>query len=280
MTHGPSPAQQTSWDARAAANFICGGAGAGLIAFTALARVDGQALTLLTLAGLALVAAGLLCVWHEIGRPLRALHVFFHPRTSWMSREAFVATLLFPAGLAAAARVPGFAWVAGVLALAFAVCQGRMLQSARGIPAWRQPLVAPLLVVTALVEGGGLLLVASPWIRASQALLASFAGLVLLRVIVWLAYRGALGATLAPRALAALDAAGRALQLAGTFVPLLLVLLVAAGWSDGTAASAALALAGIAAAASGGYMKHALIVRAGFTQGFALAHLPVRGISS
>jgi len=280
VSHGPSPAQQTSWDARAAANFICGGAGAGLIAFTALARVDGEALTLLTLAGLGLVAAGLLCVWHEIGRPLRALHVFFHPRTSWMSREAFVATLLFPAGLAAAARVPGFAWVAGVLALTFAVCQGRMLQSARGIPAWRQPLVAPLLVVTALVEGGGLLLVASPWIRASQALLASFAGLVLLRVIVWLAYRGALGATLAPRALAALDAAGRALQLAGTFVPLLLVLLVAAGWSDGTAASAALALAGIAAAASGGYMKHALIMRAGFTQGFALAHLPVRGIGS
>jgi phenylacetyl-CoA:acceptor oxidoreductase subunit 2 len=278
--YGPSPAQQTSWDARAAANFVCGGTGAGLIVFAALARVDGQALALLVLAGLALVAAGLLCVWHEIGRPLRALHVFFHPRTSWMSREAFVATLLFPAGLAAAARVPGSAWVAGLLALAFAVCQGRMLQSARGIPAWRQRLVASLLVVTALVEGAGLLLVASPWILPTQALLASFAGLVLLRVVVWLAYRGALGPTLAPRAAAALDAAGLALQFAGTFVPLLLVLVVAAVGSDGAAASATLALAGVAAAASGWYVKYVLVVRAGYTQGFALAHLPVRGTPS
>ena len=36
---------------------------------------------------LALVAAGLGAVWLEIGRPLRAIHVFFNPCTSWMTRE-------------------------------------------------------------------------------------------------------------------------------------------------------------------------------------------------
>ncbi|HEX6136408.1 MAG TPA: phenylacetyl-CoA:acceptor oxidoreductase [Casimicrobiaceae bacterium] len=276
--NGVASTQQRSWDARAAANFVCGGAGAGLIVLTALSGVRGNALALLVLCGLALVGTGLLCVWHELGRPLRALHVFFHPRTSWMSREAFVATLLFPAGLAAAARVPGFMWASAVLAVAFLVCQARMLQAARGIPAWRAPLAAPLLVLTGLAEGGGLLLIASPWLgAATPASLALFAGLVLLRVIAWVAYRRALGATAAPRALTALDRAGRVLHLAGSLAPLALIATIAMGALGGTAALAAGALAGACAVAGGWYLKYTLIMRAGFTQGFALAKLPVRG---
>ena len=278
MSYGPSPAQQRNWDTRAAANFVCGGAGAGVIVSAALVGGDAQAPAML--AGLALVGIGLACVWHELGRPLRALHVFFHPHTSWMSREAFVATLLFPVGLAAAAGVPGFAWLTATLAVAFVFSQARMLQAARGIPAWREPLVVPVLVVTALVEGTGLLLLAAPWSGFSRTLLAAFGGLVLLRVVAWLAYRGALDANVAPRALAALDTAGRALQFVGTFLPLTVVLVVATGAIDGAAAAVALAAAGVAATASGGYVKYALVTRAGFTQGFALAHLPVRGAPS
>jgi phenylacetyl-CoA:acceptor oxidoreductase subunit 2 len=37
------------------------------------------------------------------------------------------------------------------------------------------------------------------------------------------------------------------------------------------------AIAGLAAAISGAWVKATLIVRAGFNQGFALPHLPVRG---
>ena len=109
MNHGPTPCQQQSWDWRAAGNFIGGGAGSGLIVFTAASGAHGAALTVLMLAGLALIGGGLLCVWLELGRPLRALHVFFNPRTSWMTREAITATLLFPIGMAAAVGVPGFA---------------------------------------------------------------------------------------------------------------------------------------------------------------------------
>ena len=36
MSHGPAPWRQTNWDWRAAGNFIFGGAGGGLIVFTAL----------------------------------------------------------------------------------------------------------------------------------------------------------------------------------------------------------------------------------------------------
>ena len=73
MSFGPAPWQQKSWDWRAAGNFICGGAGSGLIVFTVAAGAHGLALSMLMLGGLALVGDGLLCVWLEIGRPLRAL---------------------------------------------------------------------------------------------------------------------------------------------------------------------------------------------------------------
>ena len=41
MSYGPNPWQQTNWDWRAAGNFICGGAGSGLIAATALSGAQG-----------------------------------------------------------------------------------------------------------------------------------------------------------------------------------------------------------------------------------------------
>jgi len=277
MTYGASASRQKSWDARAAANFVCGGAGAGLIVFAVLAGVRDVALAIVLVAALALIGTGLLCVWHELGRPLRALHVFFHPHTSWMSRESFVAALLMPAGLLAAAGMAGFAWIAAALALAFVVCQARMLQAARGIPAWREPLTAPLLIATGLAEGGGVLLVAAPWLAlGSQTLLLAFGALVLVRVLIWLAYRRAVSAS-SPRAFAALRGTGVALQLAGTLLPLAAIALVATGIAGGGAQLFIGAVAGAAAAAAGAHMKYTLVVHAGFTQGPSLAHLPVRG---
>lgn len=278
MSFGPAPWQQTNWDWRAAGNFVCGGAGAGLIVFAALSGAVGTALTGLMLAGLALMGSGLICVWLEIGRPLRALHVFFNPRTSWMTREAFVATLLFPVGLLAAVAVPGCGWAAAALALAFVYSQGRMLQAAKGIPAWREPLLTPLIVTTGLAEGGGLFFLTAPLHEGgTQSLLALFGALVLARVLVWLAYRRRLAAAAAPRANAALDRAGRMLQLAGTLAPLALIAAIVAGAASGTQIPLVAAIAGLAAAAAGAYAKYTIIIHAGFNQGFALGHLPVRG---
>ena len=61
--------------------------------------------------------------------------------------------------------------------------------------------------------------------RGTEPLLVLFGALVLARVLVWLAYRRRIAATADPRALAALDAPGRALQLVGTVLPLALVAL-------------------------------------------------------
>ena len=278
MSFGPAPWQQTNWDWRAAGNFICGGAGAGLIVLAALSGAVGPAFTGLMLAGLALVGLGLFCVWLEIGRPLRALHVFFNPRTSWMTREAFTATLLFPIGLAAALAVPGCAWVAAALALAFVYCQGRMLQGAKGIPAWREPLLTPLIVTTGLAEGAGLFFLTAPLhATGTQLLLAIFGALVLVRMLVWFAYRRRLAAAAAPGANLALDRAGRMLQIAGTLVPLVLIAAMVGGAVSAAQTPLIAAIAGLAATAAGVYTKYTIVTRAGFNQGFALAHLPVRG---
>jgi phenylacetyl-CoA:acceptor oxidoreductase subunit 2 len=277
-SYGPEPWQQRSWDWRAAGNFIGGGAGTGLIVFAALSGASGSALAALMLAGLALVGLGLVCVSLELGRPLRALNVFRNPWTSWMGREAWTSTLLFPAGLAAAWGVPGLAWVAAALALAFVYCQARLLQAARGIPAWREPLLVPLLLTTGLVEGGGLFFASAPWHRIGTLwLLLGFGALVLVRVFVWLAYRRRLAGVAARGAGDALDRAGHVLQLAGTVAPLALVAAIALGAVSGATTEWAAAMAGLAAALAGAYVKLTLITGAGFNQGFTLAHLPVRG---
>lgn len=278
MTYGPDPWLQKSWDWRAAGNFICGGAGSGLIVFAVASGAAGAARAALLLSALALIGLGLTLVWLEIGRPLRALHVFFNPFTSWMTRESFAALLLLPAGLAAAFGVPGFDWVAAALALAFVYCQARILQAAKGIPAWREPSLVPLVVATGLAEGGGLFLLAGVWHEARGApLVLAFAALAAVRAALWLRWRRRLAARVAPRALATIDRTGRLLLWAGAALPIALVA-PAAAWP--AAGGALAALAGLLAAAAGVAFKFDLVCRAAFNQGFALAHVPVRGARS
>jgi len=277
MNYGPRPWQQTQWDWRAAGNFICGGAGSGLIVFTALSGVRGVELIVLMFAGLGLIGLGLLCVWLEIGRPLRAINVFFNPRTSWMSREAIAATLLLPIGFAAAVFAPMLVWLAALLALVFVFCQSRMLQASKAIAAWREPMLVPLMVVTAMTEGAGMFLLISAW-RGQGALwlLLAFGALVVVRMLLWRVWRQRLQAQAAPRALAAIDAAGRTLLAAGTVVPLIAILLGTLVAPGATGAALA-ATAGVLAAVAGAWFKFTLVTRGGFNQGFALTHLPIRG---
>jgi phenylacetyl-CoA:acceptor oxidoreductase subunit 2 len=232
---------QRHWDARAAANFMLGGAGSGLIVAAALA---GEPYALL--AGAVMIAAGLGAVWLEIGRKLRALHVLFNPFTSWMTREAFAALVLFPAALF-------YPLLAAPVALVFLYCQARILRAAKAIPAWRAPQVVPLIVTTGLAEGAGLAL----WFSTHDALVALFALAVAARLVAWWRYRAAVRST-------ALEPAGRALVWIGSAAALALLPLAAP-------------LAGLAALATGWTFKLALVTRASFKQGFALPHLPVRG---
>jgi phenylacetyl-CoA:acceptor oxidoreductase subunit 2 len=68
------------------------------------------------------------------------------------------------------------------------------------------------------------------------------------------------------------------LQIAGTLVPLLLIAAIVSGAASAAQIPLIALIAGLAATAAGAYTKYAIVTRAGFNQGFALAHLPVRGV--
>ena len=245
---------QRYWDARAALNFILGGSGAGLIIAAALVQPPSP---WPVGAGLALIAAGLLIVWTETGKKLRALHVLFNPFTSWMTREAFAALLLFPVGLGAFLTLK-FLPVAAVLALVFLWCQARILRAARGIPAWRAPQVVPLIIATGLAEGAGL----AVFLVQTQLAAALLAIVLIGRALAWTAYRSE-----APNP--TLRQAGRILQLGGIAA----LALAAASFYIPQAAFLAAALA----LGTGWWLKFALVTRAALTQGFSLPRQPVRG---
>jgi phenylacetyl-CoA:acceptor oxidoreductase 26-kDa subunit len=273
------PRRQTNWDWRAAGNFIGGGSGTGLLLFSAITAVGGAFYPLLFLAGLGLVGAGLLCVWMEIGRPLRALNVFRHAQTSWMTREALVAPVLFLCG-AAAAWTGGTAWLcaAALLALLFLYCQARIVRAAKGIPAWRAQASVPLFVVTGLTEGAGLLaaVLSASGVKQPPWLAVALLALLAVRIWAWRAYRQELRTSKTPnQALAALDKADLSFSWTGhAAVATLLFATLVPGGSNGTWM---IGIAGALAVAGGWLLKYTVIVRASYNQGYALARVPVRG---
>jgi phenylacetyl-CoA:acceptor oxidoreductase subunit 2 len=240
---------------------MLGGTGAGLLVATAMAVSAPRPAILLALL---LVAGGLGAVWLEIGRKLRAIHVLFNPRTSWMTRESFAAVVLFAFGICA--LLLPLAWLTyacGAAALAFVYCQARILRASKGIPAWRAPEVVPLILTSALAEGAGAALLFE---TAPVALL--FAELTLIaRLIGWYRFRAALRRE---HRAAGLEGAGSVLVLLGTIVPLVLV---PAAYVTPQIAP----LAAFAVVATGWWFKLTLVTHAAFNQGFALPHLPVRG---
>lgn len=267
---GISPWRQTVWDMRAAGNFIGGGTGTGLVIAGALMGAPG-----LIVAGLVFVALGLGSVFLEIGRPLRAANVLLHPRRSWMTREAYVAALLFPLG-AASLPWPELAPLVALPAVIYLYCQARILLAAKGIPAWRHPLVGPLIVTSGLAEGLGLAAVAAGLLdKVPEWLGAALFAALALRLVVWIAYRHRLAAGHAPiEALRALLGISLPFQLGGNVLPALLVV-VATLMPE--LALPSLAAAGLASALAGWAMKSVLITRAAFNQGFAIPVSPTRG---
>ena len=246
---------QRHWDARAATNFICGGAGSGLLVVTALVP---STRPLAVLVALVLIAAGLAAVWLEIGRKLRALHVFFNPFTSWMTRESFAAVMVFLLG-ASYLLFPRMVLLygTGLAAAGFLYCQARILHAAKGIPAWRVPEVVPLVVCTGLAEGAGLAL----FFTSANLALGLFTLALGARLLAWQRYR---------EATAALERCHRPLLWLATVLPAGLVA-VSPVWPP------AAMLAGAIALAAGAWLKLALVTRASFKQDFSLPHLPVRG---
>jgi phenylacetyl-CoA:acceptor oxidoreductase subunit 2 len=262
---------QGNWDWRAAGNFMFGGTGSALLVVIALAE-GGQAPALpVGLAALALVGLGLFLVWLEIGRPWRFLHVFFHPQTSWMTREATIATLLFPLTLAAVWFGIGALFVlAAVLGALFLFCQGRILRAARGIPAWREPAIVPLIIATGLTEGIALLmLLFSIFCGPAATLVNALVVLIVLRSWAFYAWRAALERSGAPAAALQRVAALRMpFLLVGNVLPVIIVLVAVLLRPAGL-----LELAAALALVAGWHLKFVIVTGAAQVQGYGIGKL-------
>jgi phenylacetyl-CoA:acceptor oxidoreductase 26-kDa subunit len=288
LTLSGAPRLQRSWDSRAAGNFIGGGAGTGLLIAAAAGLVVGRPYFAAGILAIALISFGLSLVWLEIGRPLRALNVFFHPQTSWMSREALLALpLLAFAGAAVTIdqsvvplppqtrqlAVP-LAFAAAALALAYLFCQARMLKASLGIPAWREPALQPVIMITGVAEGLGLFLFLALFAAPPPAWAVPAAITALLaRTATWEYYRLRLNASAPALTIVPLDRASIPLHTLGHALPA--VLLVTALLVPDTAAL--VAIAGLALAAGGAWLKLIVVTRAAHTQGFSIPFAPVRG---
>lgn len=275
---GPLPRLQTSWDLRAACNFIGGGTGTGMLIATALFALLGfpyfGAMTL----GLGFVAFGLFMVFLEIGRPWRSMNLFFHPQTSWMTREGILAIPLFGLGALTLFYYPlsggtAIAAVIGIIALGYLYCQAQMLRCAKGIPSWTHPALTPYIAATGFVEGMGLA-VCFPSL-ASDGALALFAMLLILRLVAWSRYSQRLQDDGAPAASCeAINRIRPMLLVGGHLLPI--ILLVVAALVPGLKLMLVPA-AGLMAAAMGWVSKAVIITRAAQTRGFAIPKTPVRG---
>lgn len=277
---GVEPAHQQHWDWKAAGNFACGGLGTGLFLFVAVAAVRHESWYPAGWLALGLVALGLFLVLLKIGRPWRFMHVLRQPQRSWMTREAYVAAVFFPTGILGTwlenAPLMLFAAVAGLL---FLFSQAMILYEAKGIPAWRTSFIIPLIIATGITEGGGLFLALSAALQwpdpAVELTAAAVAILAALRSWIWRSYLTALLIEGAPvRALEVLDRFRPWFFVVGLIAPLVLIVL---GLIVARATLPLFLLGGLLIAAAGVVLKFVLVTRAGWNQGFALKHTPVRG---
>jgi len=296
---GAAPYRQTYWDWRAAANFIFGGSGSGLLLLTPLIAYFDGPVRLFLLAGIGLVGMGLGFVWLEIGKRLRAMNVFRRPNLSWMTRESYAATAVFVFGLSALWR--GDFWlvlVTAVFAALFLYCQGYILLASKGIPAWREKTALPLIIATGLVEGLGLVLIASflllgplngvvlplgvgefftlsslPGSLVNGLGLAFAIGLIV-RYLVWRKYFSNFGKSAPEAALKVYDEFGPYFLIGGHALPFVFT---AAALPAPSLAAPGFAIAGLFAIAGGWALKFVIITRASYTQGFAIPHRPARG---
>lgn len=261
---------QSVWDWRAAGNFMFGGTGAGLLAIVAATSFPNQPSMAISLIALASVATGLFLVWLEIGRTWRFFNVLFHPQTSWMSREAFVAALVFALTLAGVVfQIPVLITLGGVAALAFLYCQARMLKAAKGIPAWRDPAIVPLITITGVTEGTGALVACNALFEVSpQPLIFVLFALLIFRFLSWRNYRKCLVKNNAPEgSIAALTGIHPLILSIGTVLPVLLIASIAI--FDGQTSLLA-GIAGLCAVGAGWIMKFQIVTRAAHYQGYEL----------
>ena len=276
---------QAFWDYKGAMNFVFGGFGAGFALITYAVYLLGglsAAVVPIAYAGAGLImAVGLVALLFKIGRPLRALYAVLRPQSSWMSRELYAVAAFYPLVAADLAWPrPGLHGLVALAAMAFLVCQARILYASKGIPTWRAPLMPWMLALTGAFEGAALVALAHALAPAQVPGRAPVAALGLVLALanagLWHRYRATARAhgvgPLARRELAKITPW---LHGIGHAVPA--ALFVAALAAPSLPAPIVFGVGGLAALMGGALWKFGVILRAGHFQGFAMPKMPQRG---
>ncbi len=146
------------------------GLGFGLLIFLGLGLPLPTGITAFIYFALAYVLAvgGLMASTFHLGRPERAIKAFSQWKTSWLSREAWlaVATLVAMAIYGAGLVFYGIAlaplgWLGAFLALATVYATSMIYAQLKTIPRWNTPLTSLLFVILS-IAGGALLAVQIP----------------------------------------------------------------------------------------------------------------------
>ncbi len=182
---------------------VTSGAGYGLLAWLGAGQLLGftQTLTVnqqivIGLMAMVLVSIGLASSTMHLANPKNAWRSFSRFRTSWLSREAVFAILLYPvAGLYAAAifwQWSGINILAGlsmILALVTLFTTSMIYASLKTIRQWNTPMVPALFMAYALISGGVLFLAVDAFIGTLKPQLqAVVMGLVVITLALKLVY--------------------------------------------------------------------------------------------
>ncbi|HKQ28391.1 MAG TPA: DmsC/YnfH family molybdoenzyme membrane anchor subunit, partial [Burkholderiales bacterium] len=156
---------------------VVSGAGLGTLALLAIAY-GAAAPRAGIVAGIALVSLGLLSSVLHLAKPKNAWRSFARFRTSWLSREAVFAILLYPAVLAWLFSVPGFAFVVLLLCWAILFCTAMIYASLKPIREWRTPLVPVNFLLLGHFSGAliALAVTQDAWFRIAALVLLLAAG--------------------------------------------------------------------------------------------------------
>ena len=182
---------------------VTSGAGYGLLAWLGAGQLLGFTETLtinqqiiLGVIAMVLVSIGLVSSTMHLANPKNAWRSFSRFRTSWLSREAVFAILLYPvAGLYAAAifwQWSGIHILAGlsmILALVTLFTTSMIYASLKTIRQWHTPMVPALFMAYALISGGLLFVAVSAlFVALNPQLLAVVMGLVIITLALKLVY--------------------------------------------------------------------------------------------
>ena len=159
------PVKERAWRLPAIANFILGGAGAGLYILDSLRLLfSAESAPVMHsgpigLASAVMVGLGFFAVSLESGRPWRAMYLLSNLRGSWMSVEILSGALFMAAAmLDYVFSLPALRVAAVCAALELIISHGFILYRARAMTAWNVPAIPFLFFSSALVLGGGVLL--------------------------------------------------------------------------------------------------------------------------